>query len=269
MKENNKIDRTTHHTAFTSRARDMGNRRMNNPKISVITVCKNPKDTLIKTIESVVRQTYGNIEYIIIDGNSDDGTKKILETYKKNITTIISEKDTGIYNAMNKGISLQTGNIVSFLNAGDSYIDNTVLAQVAEGFDDERVDILYGKIEEIDYKTKNTRIIGTANPDKYYWYRYTVPHPAIFYKPELFIKYGSYDETFRIAADYDLNLRLFFNDKVIKKYINLTTTLFPRGGISTNPENKKICRLERREIYRRHFRCYERLLFRLKKRWKF
>ena len=115
-------------------------------KISIITVVFNGKKTIKDTINSVLSQTYKNIEYIIIDGNSNDGTIEIIKSYGDKISHFISESDNGIYDAMNKGIKLSTGDIVGILNSDDFYIDNKVIAKVAKEFNDKKVDSMYADL---------------------------------------------------------------------------------------------------------------------------
>lgn len=234
------------------------------PKISVITVCKNSAHLLINTIESVKSQTYKNFEYLIIDGNSTDSTSKILERYKDVIDICISEDDSGIYSAMNKGIEKASGDYLLFLNAGDYYSAADVIQTFATKFGEENSDIVFGKMKEMNEIGEEIRVVGVEKPSRYYWFKYTVPHPSIAYRKSLFVEYGLYDENYKYAADYDLNLRLFFNKKVKCQHIDNVTTVFLRGGASTNDITRRIVQSERKEIHKKYFNLFERALWGIK-----
>lgn len=234
------------------------------PLVSIITVCKNSGTLLERTIESVKKQTYENIEYVIIDGKSIDSTNEILKKYKQTIDICISEKDDGIYSAMNKGIRKSNGDIVLFLNAGDYYNSSNIIEFFAERFIETEADIVYGKMNEIDDVTNMSRTVGVEKASRYYWYKYTIPHPSIAYRRHLFMMYGFYDENYKFAADYDINLRFFFNKAIHKKFLNQITTVFHRGGASTNSNTKNIVISERKRIQKNHFNSFERLIWGVK-----
>lgn len=234
------------------------------PLVSIITVCKNSSDLLERTIESVKKQTYDNLEYVIIDGKSTDSTGEILNKYNNTIDICISEDDDGIYSAMNKGIKKSHGEIVLFLNAGDYYSSSNIIQLFANKFNETNADIVYGKMEEIDDVTNSNRVVGVERASRYYWFKYTIPHPSIAYRSDLFKKYGFYDESYRFAADYDVNLRFFFNKSLKKKFLDKITTVFHRGGASTNSNTKNVVISERKIIQKNHFNSFERLVWGVK-----
>ena len=203
-------------------------------KISIITICFNSEETIEKTIESVLSQTYENIEYIIIDGGSTDKTLEIVNKYKDKISKIISEKDKGIYDAMNKGISVSTGEVVAILNSDDFYVDEFVIEKVVQFFGKNKGDACYGNLEYVDRKNiaKKVRIwqAGDYNIKKLKngW---APPHPTFFVRKYLYEKYGVFNLDFNIAADYELMLRFLLQDIRIG-YINENLVCMREGGHS-------------------------------------
>ena len=205
-------------------------------KISVITVCFNSEKTIEKTINSVISQNNQNYEYIIIDGFSSDKTNEIIGKYKKYIKFWISEKDSGIYDAINKGIKKSTGDIISILNSDDIYNDNNVLNYVSEKFNkDLDVDMLIGNTL---IKDKNTdKIIrnytSTFFKPSYIKFGYSPPHPSTFIKKNLYDKFGLYNLNYEIASDFDLFVRFILKNKIKYKLINKPLVLMNSGGKSS------------------------------------
>ena len=178
---------------------------MEKNKISIITVVKNSSNTIEKTIKSVLAQEYKNLEYIIIDGGSTDGTLEIIKEYKKNISIFLTEKDNGIWDAMNKGIKLANGDLVGFLNSGDIYYPNA-LKTVNHYFIENKIDFLFGSVEK--YK-----LMHGYKPWKLSWSFgfYTSHSVGFFIKKDKHIIVGMYDQKF-LSAD----LNFFY--KIIKKF---------------------------------------------------
>lgn len=231
-------------------------------KISVITVCLNAKDSIAKTFESLKNQTYKDIEHIVIDGISTDGTLDVINKYKNNITHFISEKDTGIYNAMNKGLKHVTGDIVYFLNATDSLHDENVLAKVANEFEKHPdLELLWGDIEFTE-EGKEPRVHKNNDVKIKNDFLYNNPcHQAIFYKSELFKKYGDYDEDIKIFGDCDFNVRVLVTNNARCKYISEVIACFEIGGISTSSEDsdRLLHKADRLKVYNKNFKhklCY-------------
>lgn len=176
----------------------------NKPLISVVTVCYNSAHALEKTIASVTGQVYEHIEYLIIDGRSTDGTSEIIQKYRDQVDVWISEKDEGIYDAMNKAVGLATGEWINFMNAGDTFCTNRVIKDI---FDKTRTlgeDVIYGKSINC-YPTFRQK--GTILKPEQMWKAMPMNHQAMFMKTEVLRKYR-FDQHYRFAADYDLIMRL-------------------------------------------------------------
>lgn len=212
-------------------------------RVSIITVCYNAASTIEQTIKSVLGQTYRNIEYIIIDGNSTDGTVEILEQYKDKVSKIICEADSGIYNAMNKGIMISTGDIIGIINADDWY-ELTAVENVVKCFEEKEVDIVHGDIKLVWEDGRVEEAPTTDSLDKL-WYSMVVRHPATFVKREIYIKYGLFDENYKIAADYEFILRCYVHN-VAFFYLEEILSHFRKTGISN--QKKELCIDETRKI---------------------
>lgn len=204
-------------------------------KVSIITVVWNNADTIKDAIESVLNQTYKNIEYIIVDGGSTDGTIEVIQSYGNKISKFISEKDEGIYDAMNKGIKLATGDIVGILNSDDFYKSNDVIETVVREFMSKDIDCLYGDLEYVD-KNDTSKVIRywKSNPYKEGLFQkgWHPPHPTFFVKREIYYKYGMFNTNFKIAADYELMLRFLEKYKIKSSYIPKVLVRMRLGGAS-------------------------------------
>lgn len=208
---------------------------MNPLKISIITVSYNSKKTIKETIESVLSQTYPNIEYIMIDGSSTDGTIDIIKSFRNKIHKFISEPDNGIYNAMNKGFKLATGDIVGILNSDDFFYNSTVIEKVAHVFLTAGIDVVYGDVQFVDPKNINKIVryysSKSFNPQKFK-NGFMPAHPSFYAKRELFEKLGYYKENYQIAADYELLIRFLYKNKLKSKYLEMPFVSMRTGGIS-------------------------------------
>lgn len=209
-------------------------------KISVVTVVYNGEKYIEDTIKSVINQTYKNIEYIIIDGNSTDNTVNIIKKYEKSIDCWTSEKDDGIYDAMNKGIDIATGDVISFLNADDWY-EKEALEKVANEFiNNSDVDFVYGQVRKVDIDGNDAGLVRMEISE----YKRLMPlaHPGFFIKTK-YHKNRKFDLTYKIAADYDFVLEMIKNGLKYKK-IDYILNNFRLVGVSsinnTNDENFKI-----------------------------
>lgn len=175
------------------------------PYFSVVTVCRNETESIRLTCDSLCGQSFNNVEWIIIDGGSTDGTLDVLAEYKDRINVLVSEPDQGVYDAMNKGIARATGQYLVFMNGGDQFADNHVLQCVADA---PKADIIYGDI--LLAQDEGTMVVKRL-PDtlpRNFLMRGMIPHQAAYYRRDLFKKYGNYDTSYSIAADYDLFVRL-------------------------------------------------------------
>ncbi|NUU99640.1 hypothetical protein XO12_05855 [Marinitoga sp. 1154] len=217
-----------------------------NVLVSIITVSYNSEKTISKTIESVLNQTYKKIEYIIIDGSSTDSTVDIIRSYenkfgeKKIKYKWISEKDKGIYDAMNKGIKLAKGLIIGIINSDDYYFPNTI-ERVVEAFENTKADIVHGDVQVI-YDSVEEIFIRKSS-EKFLYRKMSINHPATFVKKEVYERYGFFDEHFEIAGDYELILRFKVNNLKFF-YLNETLTVFKAGGASYRNLNKNM-----KEVY--------------------
>ncbi len=205
---------------------------LNNVKVSIITVSFNSVKTIEQTIKSVINQTYKSIEYIIIDGASTDGTQQVIEKYKDRISFYVSEKDDGLYYAMNKGIEHASGDIVGIINSDDWYVEDAVENMVVCMLETD-ADLAYGKVVNINTDGRE-ETIGYKPLEKIWCYG-VIHHPSVFVKRKIYEKYGVFNTGYRIYSDYDLLLRFYskgirfeFNDKVI--------AYFRVGGLSTTQQ---------------------------------
>lgn len=200
------------------------------PKVSIITVCYNSFNTIEQTILSVVGQTYSNIEYIIIDGCSTDGTLNIIKKYNDNITYWISESDKGIYDAMNKGLAKVTGDIIGIINSDDWYGEKTV-ENVVKKFLVSECDVVHGDIIRV-YEDIDMHIRCQPATDEQLWHKTAFYHPTLFVKKSIYDKFGFFRSEFVIAGDYELILR-FYTNGVKFSYLPEDLVYFRIGGAST------------------------------------
>lgn len=207
-------------------------------KVSIVTVCYNSSSTIKDTIESVLSQDYVDVEYIIVDGGSNDGTIDIVKSYGNKISTFVTEKDNGIYDAMNKGVALATGDIVGILNSDDFYESESILSYVVGAFDKKpEVDIVFGDVvfvEPSDLK-KVTRFYR-ANRFSVWRLRFgwMPPHPATFIRKSAYEKVGAYSLKYKIAADYEMFVRQLYVHGLKYLYINKVLVRMRSGGVSTS-----------------------------------
>ena len=214
-----------------------------NPKVSIITVCFNSAKTIEDTIKSVLSQTYENIEYIIIDGLSNDKTLDIINKYKDEIAVIISEKDNGLYDAINKGISLATGDIIANLNSDDFYIDNNVISDVVSKFEEEKTDLLYSDLYYVDAaNTKKVKRYWKSGEYKtgLFYKGWMPPHPTFFVKKYVYNKYGSFNLDLKSAADYEIMLRFIHKHECSVSYLKRVTVRMRVGGVSNKSLSNRI-----------------------------
>lgn len=203
-------------------------------KISIITVTYNSESTLKDTIESVLRQDYPHVEHILIDGNSSDNTVKIIESYA-HITNWISEKDKGLYDAINKGIHRATGDIIGILNSDDFFPNEKVLSIIAEQFKDPEVDAVIGDIAFV--KPENleriVRHYSSANfHPKKFAAGYMPAHPSFYVRKKFYDAYGGYKLDYKIAADYELLIRFMHTKGIRFRYIPEILVYMRTGGVS-------------------------------------
>ena len=208
---------------------------MNNPTVSLITVSYNSVTTIADTINSVLAQSYPNIEYIVIDGASSDGTWEIVSSFGSKISRFISKPDYGMYDALNKGIKLATGNIVGILNSDDFLYDNEVIEKVMNVFKDKNVDAVFGDVQFIDpvLTSKVVRYYSSKhfNPGRFK-FGYMPAHPSFYVKRECYEKLGYYKTDYKIGADFELLVRFLYIHKITFKYLEMPFVSMRTGGIS-------------------------------------
>ena len=200
--------------------------------VSIITVCLNSAATIEDTIESVLSQDYSDIEYIVIDGGSADGTLDILEKYRGRISKCLSEPDRGIYDAMNKGITLSTGDVIATLNSDDVYADKSVVGRMVEFIQSSGLDAGYGDLVYVDRQLKHIVRSWKPGPYKQGAFRcgWVMPHPAFFCRKEVFSKYGCFSDKFRVAADFELMLRFVEKYHITVGYLPEVIVKMRTGG---------------------------------------
>nr|WP_256484283.1 glycosyltransferase family 2 protein [Mucilaginibacter flavidus] len=202
-------------------------------KISLITVVYNAENTISDCITSVLGQLYSNVEYIVIDGGSTDKTLNIIHSYKNRISHFISEPDRGIYDAMNKGIELATGDVIGILNADDFFADNMVLVSIADAFNKNRTDIVYGDLEYLNEKGDVLRKWRSSSfRRRNFEYGWMPAHPTFYCRRELFGRFGVYSLRFGTAADYELMLRFLYAGKLTAVYLDKVLVKMRTGGKS-------------------------------------
>jgi len=216
-------------------------------KFSIITVVYNKKDHIEDCIKSVLSQSYKDIEHIIVDGKSTDGTMDIINKYRDKISKIISEKDEGYTYAMNKGLKVATGEIIAFLHSDDFYANNEVIEKVANIFKEKAVDSLYGDLVYVN-KDNPKQVVrywkgGSYSVTKFGW-GWMVPHPTFFVKKDIYRKYGYFNTDFHIAADYEIILRLLWKYKISIFYLPQVLVKMRTGGTS----NKGILNIVKKTI---------------------
>lgn len=212
-------------------------------KVSVITVVYNGEHFIARAVDSVLKQTHADFEYIVIDGASTDNTMSILKSYGSKITAIISEPDNSLYDAMNKGIVVATGDVVGLLNSDDFYVNNRVLARVVQSFEQDSVDSVYGDLDIISPKDTSKVLRKwrsrpyTEGLFKKGWHP---AHPTLFIKKSIYQKYGLFDTRYSIGSDYELMLRVFEKYKISSTYIPEVLVAMHSGGISNASINNII-----------------------------
>lgn len=219
--------------------------------ISIITVCYNSEETIENAILSVLGQKYPFIEYIIVDGKSSDATLDIISGYRSRISKVISEKDNGIYDALNKGIKAARGDIIGILHSDDFFSDENVISLIADKFLSTRTDAVYSDLQYVSKKNPE-KVIRDWKAGEYqpglFASGWMPPHPTFYVRKEVFLKYGGYNTGFSFASDYELMLRFIHKHGIQVEYIPKVTVKMRVGGkgnvslknrLLANAEDKK------------------------------
>lgn len=209
---------------------------MGKPKISIITICYNSEKTIAHTLQSVAEQNYENLEYVIVDGASKDNTLKVAEHFKNKISRLISEPDQGIYDAMNKGLNLVTGDIIGILNSDDFYVDNNVISKIAKRFDDPAVDCVHADLYYVN-KDNTAQIVRHWKSCAYspgaFRKGWHPAHPTFFVRKRVYEKYGLFDLNFNLAADFELMLRFLERYKINSIHLPEPVVRMRLGGATS------------------------------------
>lgn len=220
-------------------------------KVSIITITYNSELTLRDTIDSVVTQSYNDIEYIIVDGGSKDNTLNIVKSYEEKISKIISEKDNGLYDALNKGIKLATGEVIGLIHSDDFYNNTNVIQHVVNAFKSSQADAIYADLYYVD-KDDTSKIFRKWKSGNYkhgmFVNGWMPPHPTFFAKREVYQKYGGFNLQLKSAADYELMLRLihkhqiklaYLPEFIIKMRVGGKSNVTLKNRIRANQEDRK------------------------------
>lgn len=213
-----------------------------NLKITIITVTYNSSATLADTLKSVARQSYKNIEHIVVDGRSTDNTVDIIQSFP-HVSKWISEKDAGLYDAMNKGVRMATGDIIGILNSDDVYAHTDVLANVAKHFNNGDVDTLYGDLHYVnpDDLNKTVRVWRSGSFKRSNFnFGWMPPHPTFFVRKEVYEEVGLFNLSLKSAADYELMLRILYKHKFNAAYLPEVLVKMRAGGVSNGSFKKRL-----------------------------
>ncbi len=212
-------------------------------KISIITATYNSSAYISECVNSVNNQSYSNIEHIIIDGASKDNTLEIIDSLPNRVTKVVSEPDKGIYDAMNKGIKLATGDVIGILNSDDFFTYDDVIQNVVDTFNNNGIDALYGDVHFVDPDDLNkcVRYYSSAIfKPSLFRFGFMPAHPSFYMKRECYEKYGLYALDYKIASDYDLLIRYLYKEKINYKYLKKDFVTMRTGGVSTENFNSSV-----------------------------
>jgi glycosyltransferase involved in cell wall biosynthesis len=206
-------------------------------RVSIITSCYNREKTVGETIESVLAQDYPDIEYIVVDGDSNDGSRNVIDRYKNGISKIISEPDGGMYEAINKGLRVATGDVVGLVHSDDFLYSKQTISHVVSAFERTCADLVYGNGLFVSFDDTN-KIVRNWNSGPYARWKvkfgWLPLHPTVYVKRTVVEKLGAYDESYQIAADSDFLVRYLYNAELRIHYLDKYVVRMRMGGLSTN-----------------------------------
>lgn len=226
----------------------------NTVKLSIITVNYNNKEGLLKTIESIKKQTFDDFEFVIIDGGSTDGSLELIKECPF-VDRWVSEEDNGVYPAMNKGIKMATGKYINFMNSGDEYFSGDVLMELSTLLDSE-YDIFYGNTLYYNKNNYRREEIPPADLSFFYLYHFGINHQASFIKRTLFWDSFLYNENYKICADWEFFMYNICLKSVSYKYVNTFICNYDFSGISADPKNLKLFYDEKEQTIRKYFSLF-------------
>jgi glycosyltransferase len=212
-------------------------------KVSIITISYNAADTLEDTILSVINQSYDDLEYIIVDGASDDDSLQIIDKYRHQIDKVVSEPDEGMYYAMNKGIRLATGDVIAILNADDTYASHSIIEKVVTELNEAGTDSLYGDLHYVD-RNRAENVVRSWKAGKFvrnfFLKGWMVPHPTFFVRRKVYEKYGLFNTDLTTSADYEFMVRVLYKEKISTTYLPEVMVHMKRGGQSNQSIQNRI-----------------------------
>lgn len=222
-------------------------------KVSVVTINYNEAHWLDATIQSVLNQTYPNVEYIIIDGGSADDSVNIIKKYEGRISYWVSEPDNGIYHAMNKGILCAKGDYLSFMNSGDVFHSTKAIEELVNNLDGN--DFIFGNII-LKEKNRNRLLTYPAKLDFRFFLERAIPHQSSLIRRSLFSAYGLYSEHWKISSDWEFFLLCICKHNCSYKYLDFTVCVYDHYGVSSRPEGRVLMKAEKDQIVAAHFPCF-------------
>mgnify|MGYP002614784910 CR=1 FL=1 len=224
-------------------------------KVSIITSCFNREATIGGTIESVLGQDYPDIEYIVIDGASRDGSLNIIKSYEGRIARIVSEPDNGMYEALNKGIRLATGDIVGLLHSDDFFIHKSIISDIVEVFKQTQADLVYGNGLYVDAVDTDKVVRNWISGSYSHWKvgcGWLPLHPTVYIRRDVIERHGLYDESYKIAADSEFLIRYLYEAELRIAYLNKYVLKMRMGGLSTDYSKRKQMWMEDVRLYKEH-----------------
>lgn len=227
-------------------------------KVSIITTCYNREATIGGAIESVLAQDYPDIEYIVVDGASKDNSLSVIKEYQDRIAKLVSEPDHGMYEAINKGIRMATGDVVGLVHSDDFLYDDHVISDIVREFERTEADFIYGNGIFVDAQKTNKIVRRWRGGNYRRWkvrYGWLPLHPTCYIRRDVMMREGLYDETFRISADSDFLVRYLYKMHLKVHYMNREIIRMRMGGLSTNVRTQKLMWHEDIRMYRNHGFC--------------
>ena len=224
-------------------------------KVSIITSCYNRCTTIRGAIESVLSQDYPDIEYIIVDGLSNDGSMDVINQYQGRVAKVVSERDHGMYEAINKGIKMATGDIIGLVHSDDFLYDSHVISDVVKKFEESGADFVYGDGVYVNSEDINKPVRNWIGGSYHRWKvacGWLPLHPTCYIRRDVMMREGLYDESFRIAADTDLLVRYLYKAKLKVAYMHRRIIRMRMGGLSTDSEKRKLMWNEDIRLYKAH-----------------